>query len=94
VGRGILSIANRTLAARQPGTGSGDRRASLPLYVDGTLLISFVFNRMDHDFDDRERDLPGRMRPPLASLFRASVAPAEMRAARTRSAAIAGDRAT
>jgi len=67
-----------------------DHSLALPLYVDGTLLISFVFNRMDRDFDDRERDLLERMRPQLANLFRASVALAEMRAALGAAAAGAG----
>jgi len=45
---------------------------ALPVHVDGSLLVSFVFNRSGHDFTDGERGRLEAIRPHLADLYRLS----------------------
>jgi DNA-binding CsgD family transcriptional regulator len=45
---------------------------ALPIYVDGRLLVSFVFNRVGSAFGERELELAEAVRPHLASLYRLS----------------------
>jgi DNA-binding CsgD family transcriptional regulator len=43
---------------------------ALPIYVDRRLLVSFVFNRAQSAFGDRELELAETLRPHLANLYR------------------------
>jgi len=43
---------------------------AVPIYVDGRLLVSFVFNRSGSAFGERERELGEAVRPHLANLYR------------------------
>ena len=45
---------------------------AVPLYVDNTLLVSFVLNRVKSDFSERE--LLDLLRAPLAALYRGTLA--------------------
>jgi DNA-binding CsgD family transcriptional regulator len=45
---------------------------AVPIYVDGRLLVSFVFNRAGSGFGARELELAEAVRPHLASLYRLS----------------------
>ncbi len=58
-----------------------DHALALPMYLNGNVLVSFVFNRRTADFADRERALLESIRAPLADLFRSSMMLACMRAA-------------
>lgn len=42
----------------------------LPVHVDGKELVSFVFNRQDRDFSDRDRACAEAIRPLLGDLYR------------------------
>jgi DNA-binding CsgD family transcriptional regulator len=42
----------------------------VPIYVDGRLLVSFVFNRAGSGFRARELELAEAVRPHLANLYR------------------------
>jgi DNA-binding CsgD family transcriptional regulator len=43
---------------------------AVPIYVDGRLLVSFVFNRAGSGFRARELELAEAVRPHLANLYR------------------------
>jgi len=43
---------------------------ALPIYVDGQLLVSFVFNRASSAFGEREVHLAEALRPHLSNLYR------------------------
>ncbi len=47
-----------------------DHAIAVPLFVDRSLLVSFVLNRRLRDFSDRERALLDLVREPLAALYR------------------------
>jgi DNA-binding CsgD family transcriptional regulator len=47
-----------------------DHVVAVPLFVDRSLLVSFVLNRNGRDFSDRERMLLDLVREPLAALYR------------------------
>lgn len=51
-----------------------DHVIAVPLFVDRGLLVSFVLNRNDKDFSDRERTLLDLVREPLAALYRHALA--------------------
>jgi DNA-binding CsgD family transcriptional regulator len=54
---------------------------ALPVHVDGNQLVSFVFNRMDGDFSDRDRACVETIRPHLGDLYRMARALDDARAA-------------
>ncbi len=54
---------------------------AVPIHVDRTLLVSFVFNRRGRDFDDRERERLEVIRPHLGDLYRMARALDDARAA-------------
>jgi DNA-binding CsgD family transcriptional regulator len=43
---------------------------ALPVHVHGKELVSFVFNRQDRDFSDRDRACAEAIRPHLGDLYR------------------------
>lgn len=43
---------------------------ALPVHVEGNELVSFVFNRQDRDFAERDRDCAEAIRPLLGDLYR------------------------
>jgi DNA-binding CsgD family transcriptional regulator len=47
---------------------------AMPLYVDGTTLVSFVLNRAGRDFGDEEIVILDRLRGWLAAMYRNAVA--------------------
>ena len=47
-----------------------DHVMAVPVHIDPTLLVSFVFNRQDRDFSDRDRDRAEAIRPHLGNLYR------------------------
>ena len=47
-----------------------DHVIAVPLFVDRSLLVSFVLNRKGRDFSDREVALLDLVREPLAALYR------------------------
>ncbi len=51
-----------------------DHVIAVPLFVDRSLLVSFVLNRNGSDFTDRERMLLDLVREPLAALYRHALA--------------------
>jgi DNA-binding CsgD family transcriptional regulator len=51
-----------------------DHVIAVPLFVDRSLLVSFVLNRNGRDFSDRERQLLDLVREPLAALYRHALA--------------------
>lgn len=51
-----------------------DHVTAVPIYVDHRFLVSFVLNRAQAAFTDRERDLLEIARPHLANLYRLGVA--------------------
>jgi DNA-binding CsgD family transcriptional regulator len=51
-----------------------DHVIAVPLFVDRSLLVSFVLNRNGRDFSDRERLLLDLVREPLAALYRHALA--------------------
>lgn len=74
---------------------SGDlRRAGsdyvvvLPVYVDGATLVSFVLNRHDRDFSERERAMLALVGGPLSCMYRQARVLAQLR---TRLATLAPD---
>ena len=54
---------------------------ALPVHVHGDSLVSFVFNRQDRDFTDRDRACAEAIRPLLGDLYRMSRALEDARAA-------------
>jgi len=54
---------------------------ALPIHVQGNALVSFVFNRRDRDFSDRDRDCAEAIRPHLGDLYRMTRALDDARAA-------------
>jgi DNA-binding CsgD family transcriptional regulator len=51
-----------------------DHVVAVPLFVDKSLLVSFVLNRNGSDFSDREKMLLDLVREPLAALYRHALA--------------------
>jgi DNA-binding CsgD family transcriptional regulator len=49
-----------------------DHAMAVPIHVDRTCLVSFVFNRSKRDFADRDRACMEAIRPHLGSLYRLS----------------------
>ena len=49
-----------------------DHAMAVPIHVDRTCLVSFVFNRAKRDFGDRDRACMEAIRPHLGSLYRLS----------------------
>jgi DNA-binding CsgD family transcriptional regulator len=49
-----------------------DHAMAVPIHVDSTLLVSFVFNRSGRDFSDRDRACLELIRPHLGSFYRLS----------------------
>jgi len=47
-----------------------DHAMAMPIHVDRSLLVSFVFNRSKRDFSDRERACMELIRPHLGNLYR------------------------
>ena len=47
-----------------------DHAMAVPIHVDQSLLVSFVFNRSRRDFDDRERARLEAIRPHLGDFYR------------------------
>ena len=47
-----------------------DHAMAMPIHVDRTQLVSFVFNRAKRDFADRDRACLETIRPHLGSLYR------------------------
>ena len=47
-----------------------DHAMAVPIHVDRTCLVSFVFNRAKRDFADRDRACLEAIRPHLGSLYR------------------------
>jgi DNA-binding CsgD family transcriptional regulator len=47
-----------------------DHAMAVPIHVDRNLLVSFVFNRSEHDFSDRERVCMELIRPHLGNFYR------------------------
>jgi DNA-binding CsgD family transcriptional regulator len=54
---------------------------AVPVHVRGAELVSFVFNRQDRDFSDRDRACAEAMRPLLGDLYRMARALDDARAA-------------
>lgn len=51
-----------------------DHAIAVPLFVDSSLLVSFVLNRKGRDFSERDRELLDLVRRPLAALYRNALA--------------------
>ena len=51
-----------------------DHAIAVPLFVDSSLLVSFVLNRKGRDFSDRDREVLDLVRRPLAALYRNALA--------------------
>jgi DNA-binding CsgD family transcriptional regulator len=51
-----------------------DHVIAVPLFVDQSLLVSFVLNRNGKDFNDREKSLLDLVREPLAAFYRLALA--------------------
>jgi len=47
-----------------------DHVMAVPVHIDRTLLVSFVFNRQDRDFSDLDRARAEAIRPHLGDLYR------------------------
>jgi DNA-binding CsgD family transcriptional regulator len=47
-----------------------DHVIAVPMFVDSTLLVSFVLNRKGRDFSERDREILDLVRRPLAALYR------------------------
>ncbi len=47
---------------------------AVPLFVDSSLLVSFVLNRKGRDFSERDREVLDLVRRPLAALYRNALA--------------------
>jgi DNA-binding CsgD family transcriptional regulator len=47
-----------------------DHAMAVPIHVDSTLLVSFVFNRSGREFSDRDRSCLEVIRPHLGNLYR------------------------
>lgn len=47
---------------------------AVPLFVDSSLLVSFVLNRTGRDFGERDREVLDLVRRPLAALYRNALA--------------------
>lgn len=54
---------------------------ALPVHVQGAELVSFVFNRQDRDFSDRDRACAEAVRPLLGDIYRMARALDDARAA-------------
>ncbi len=50
-----------------------DHVIAVPLFVDASLLVSFVFNRTRRDFSERDRAVLDAVRQPLAGFYRAAL---------------------
>lgn len=51
-----------------------DYAIAVPLFVDASLLVSFVLNRKGRDFSERDREVLDLVRRPLAALYRNALA--------------------
>lgn len=51
-----------------------DHAIAVPLFVDESLLVSFVLNRKGRDFSERDREVLDLVRRPLAALYRNALA--------------------
>ena len=51
-----------------------DQAIAVPLFVDSSLLVSFVLNRSRMDFSERDREVLDLLRRPLAALYRNALA--------------------
>jgi DNA-binding CsgD family transcriptional regulator len=51
-----------------------DHVIAVPMFVDASLLVSFVLNRKGRDFSERDRELLDLVRRPLAALYRNAMA--------------------
>jgi DNA-binding CsgD family transcriptional regulator len=51
-----------------------DHAIAVPLFVDSSLLVSFVLNRKGRDFSARDREVLDLVRRPLAALYRNALA--------------------
>jgi DNA-binding CsgD family transcriptional regulator len=51
-----------------------DHAIAVPLFVDSSLLVSFVLNRKGRDFSERDREVLDLVRRPLAALYRNALA--------------------
>jgi DNA-binding CsgD family transcriptional regulator len=61
-----------------------DYAIAVPLFVDASLLVSFVLNRTGRDFSERDREILDLVRRPLAALYRNALALDGVRQALTR----------
>ncbi len=64
-----------------------DSVIAVPLFVDSSLLVSFVLNRKGRDFSERDREVLDIVRRPLAALYRNAMALDNVQQALTRVAA-------
>ncbi|WP_295953872.1 LuxR C-terminal-related transcriptional regulator [Rhodoferax sp.] len=60
--------------------GGTDYAVSLPVYVDDATLVSFVLNRRDRDFSERERNMLDLVGGPLSRMYRQARALEQLRA--------------
>jgi DNA-binding CsgD family transcriptional regulator len=51
-----------------------DHVIAVPMFVDSSLLVSFVLNRKGRDFSERDREILDVIRRPLAALYRNAMA--------------------
>jgi len=51
-----------------------DHVIAVPMFVDASLLVSFVLNRKGRDFSERDREILDLVRRPLAALYRNAMA--------------------
>jgi DNA-binding CsgD family transcriptional regulator len=65
-----------------------DHVIAVPMFVDSSLLVSFVLNRKGRDFSERDREILDLVRKPLAALYRNVMALDSVQQALTR---VAGD---
>ena len=51
-----------------------DHVIAVPMFVDASVLVSFVLNRKGRDFSERDREILDLVRRPLAALYRNVIA--------------------
>lgn len=64
-----------------------DHVIAVPMFVDASLLVSFVLNRKGRDFSERDREVLDLVRRPLAALYRNAMTLDSVQQALTRVAA-------
>jgi len=64
-----------------------DHVIAVPMFVDSSLLVSFVLNRRGREFSKRDREILDLVRRPLAALYRNAMALDSVQQALTRMAA-------